>query len=220
MKEDDSSQLRSFLDPIFPFHGAEEAQTSWRPFARARFVRADAMHRLFPDHAPFDVAQKQFKERPVGVLNDGRRVLLSAERRTPFQASPHPQRRPLKKRTTECSSASDNRNDASLKFSVEKKECPTWLHHKDGAVRTVKYHNLTDHRREVGVSAAAFRPMNESSSCPFPHLLPPSVRSLLITYLIPDEEAGNALVTPLELRMSMGGGKHLLCDGSPARLLF
>ncbi|GBP52252.1 hypothetical protein EVAR_83113_1 [Eumeta japonica] len=40
-----------------------------------------------------------------------------------------------------------------------------------------------------------------------------------IRYPIPSQEAGNALVTALSLRVSMGGGDHLLSDGSPARLL-
>ncbi|GBP54071.1 hypothetical protein EVAR_85374_1 [Eumeta japonica] len=37
-------------------------------------------------------------------------------------------------------------------------------------------------------------------------------------YSIRFQEAGNALVTPLGLRVSMNGGGHLASDGAPARL--
>ncbi|GBP62011.1 hypothetical protein EVAR_46040_1 [Eumeta japonica] len=40
------------------------------------------------------------------------------------------------------------------------------------------------------------------------------------SYPIPSLEAGNALVTSLGLRVSMGGGVHQLSDGSPPRLPF
>ncbi|GBP00236.1 hypothetical protein EVAR_857_1 [Eumeta japonica] len=42
---------------------------------------------------------------------------------------------------------------------------------------------------------------------------PPSIR-----YPIPSREAGNALVPPSGLRVSMGGDDHLLYDGSPVYL--
>ncbi|GBP82679.1 hypothetical protein EVAR_27004_1 [Eumeta japonica] len=38
-----------------------------------------------------------------------------------------------------------------------------------------------------------------------------------IRYSLPSQEAGNTLATPLVLRLSMGGGDHLPCDGSPIR---
>ncbi|GBO98409.1 hypothetical protein EVAR_58_1 [Eumeta japonica] len=41
---------------------------------------------------------------------------------------------------------------------------------------------------------------------------------LFIRHPIRYQEAGNALETPLGLRVSMGGGDHLLSDGWPARL--
>ncbi|GBP29922.1 hypothetical protein EVAR_18402_1 [Eumeta japonica] len=44
------------------------------------------------------------------------------------------------------------------------------------------------------------------------------MNSTSITCSIPTHQSGNALVTPLKPRIPMGGGDHLLCDGSQARL--
>ncbi|GBP06157.1 hypothetical protein EVAR_3530_1 [Eumeta japonica] len=96
--------------------------------------------------------------------------------------------------------------------------------------------------REVELSALAFIPVSEDSGGPLPpsHLYqrdfpslsipkadwsdegatplsPPSVHSSSIRYLIPIREVGNALVTPLRLRVSMGGNDHLLSNRSLAR---
>ncbi|GBP37491.1 Short stature homeobox protein [Eumeta japonica] len=51
-------------------------------------------------------------------------------------------------------------------------------------------------------------------------LFPPSlVRFLSIKYFIPSQEVGNALMTPLGLRVSMTGADHLLPDCLPVRLI-
>ncbi|GBP56679.1 hypothetical protein EVAR_12358_1 [Eumeta japonica] len=79
----------------------------------------------------------------------------------------------------------------------------------------MKYHTLTEYGREVTVSAGPFRSVSESSggTLPFHRPNPP-----YIGYTVPSQEAGNALVGPMELRVSMGDGDRLLSDGSPARL--
>ncbi|GBP91061.1 hypothetical protein EVAR_62010_1 [Eumeta japonica] len=59
-------------------------------------------------------------------------------------------------------------------------------------------------------SAVEFRPLVLTH--------PPSKRSPYIRHPIPSQEAGDALATPLELRVSMSCGDHPFSDGSPARL--
>ncbi|GBP42069.1 hypothetical protein EVAR_29424_1 [Eumeta japonica] len=59
---------------------------------------------------------------------------------------------------------------------------------------------------------------SESSGGPLAPLPLPSTLSFSIRRPIPIQDAGNALVTPLELRVSMGGSDYLPSDGLPARL--
>ncbi|GBP41265.1 hypothetical protein EVAR_32991_1 [Eumeta japonica] len=74
-----------------------------------------------------------------------------------------------------------------------------------------------EYEREVAASAIAFCPVSESSGCSLSSPLSinpfPSIR-----YSIPSQEAGNALLASLGLRVSMGSGDYLLSNGSPARL--
>ncbi|GBP64080.1 hypothetical protein EVAR_51080_1 [Eumeta japonica] len=68
------------------------------------------------------------------------------------------------------------------------------------------------YRCEVTHSVAAFHPVSESFGG---QLTPPShqfldINPLSIRYLIPTLEDGNALVTPLGLRVSMSDGDHLI----------
>ncbi|GBP57472.1 hypothetical protein EVAR_36124_1 [Eumeta japonica] len=67
---------------------------------------------------------------------------------------------------------------------------------------------LIESRREVIISSFAFRPVSESSggSTPFDHSTTYFYQPTLpcIKYPISTQEAGNALVAPLELRVSMG----------------
>ncbi|GBP50681.1 hypothetical protein EVAR_34189_1 [Eumeta japonica] len=66
---------------------------------------------------------------------------------------------------------------------------------------------LTENRRKVKILAVVYRPVSGDSDGLLP---PPSPVSPLIyppsfSYPIPVQEAGNALVSPLQLRLSMGG---------------
>ncbi|GBP63689.1 hypothetical protein EVAR_82049_1 [Eumeta japonica] len=71
--------------------------------------------------------------------------------------------------------------------------------------RPVIHHKQTVYGLEVAVSAVAFP---QSLRVPVVHFPVPSVNPhpLLLDALFP-QEAGNALVTPLQLRISMGGAK-------------
>ncbi|GBP59324.1 hypothetical protein EVAR_40710_1 [Eumeta japonica] len=51
-------------------------------------------------------------------------------------------------------------------------------------------------------------------------LLLPSSHSPSIVRYMPTHEAGNTLATPLRLRVSMGGGDHLISGSSQARVPF
>ncbi|GBP51161.1 hypothetical protein EVAR_33912_1 [Eumeta japonica] len=73
-------------------------------------------------------------------------------------------------------------------------------------MRPVKYHTITEYTCKVAVFAVAF-----SSVLP---LL--STQSSSITYLNTSREAGDALMIPLKVRVSMGGDDNLLSAGSPA----
>ncbi|GBP26755.1 hypothetical protein EVAR_95267_1 [Eumeta japonica] len=96
------------------------------------------------------------------------------------------------------------------------------------------YHTLTDYGREVTATTASFRPVSEISSGPFPSITPfplykspfhypttsPLIPSPFSIYLIPAQDVGNALVTSLGFRTSMGGEVHILSGVSQADLLF
>ncbi|GBP40033.1 hypothetical protein EVAR_19161_1 [Eumeta japonica] len=79
---------------------------------------------------------------------------------------------------------------------------------------------LSQCRLEVATSAVSFRRVSENSGGPLSPLSYPSVRFSSIRYLILSRGVGNALVTPLGLRVSLGRGHHLLPDGSPICLPF
>ncbi|GBP32740.1 hypothetical protein EVAR_18892_1 [Eumeta japonica] len=76
---------------------------------------------------------------------------------------------------------------------------------KNGPACAVKYLTLTEHGHETAASADASYPMSEISSGP---LLFPLTRSPYIRYPISSQEVSNALMTPLGLRVSMGGGDY------------
>ncbi|GBP03926.1 hypothetical protein EVAR_74727_1 [Eumeta japonica] len=101
----------------------------------------------------------------------------------------------------------------------------------------MKYRSFTEYKREVTASpfvyiqrvkvpvafSPSITPLSSPSRIPIsiiPHSSPnfplhqitfPSIR-----YSIPTQEAGNTLVTSLELHVYMVGSDHLLTDGSPA----
>ncbi|GBP57330.1 hypothetical protein EVAR_39970_1 [Eumeta japonica] len=77
--------------------------------------------------------------------------------------------------------------------------------------------NTAHIRREITTSAGAFRPESDNfgAQLSFHHPTLSSVR-----YPIPTQETGHALVTPLGLRVSMGGGDRLLSGALHDRMHF
>ncbi|GBP51243.1 hypothetical protein EVAR_85456_1 [Eumeta japonica] len=68
-------------------------------------------------------------------------------------------------------------------------------------------HILTKYRRDLTHYVVSFRPVSESSGNP-PSFHEPTPPPFSIP--IPIQETGNTLMTLLGLRVSMGGGNHLL----------
>ncbi|GBP33780.1 hypothetical protein EVAR_25381_1 [Eumeta japonica] len=79
----------------------------------------------------------------------------------------------------------------------------------DADAGQVIYRTFTEYGREATAFTVVFRLVNESS-----------VHSSSTGYSITTQEAGNALVTPIELRPSLGYGDLPVFSGSHARLLF
>ncbi|GBP18708.1 hypothetical protein EVAR_8533_1 [Eumeta japonica] len=80
-------------------------------------------------------------------------------------------------------------------------------------VNLLDRNGISDEGRIDGRGAGRVRGKSTSSSTthsPLRQPTPPTMRSP-----IPTQEAGNALVTLLELQVSMGGGAHPLCAGGP-----
>ncbi|GBP74446.1 hypothetical protein EVAR_44510_1 [Eumeta japonica] len=80
---------------------------------------------------------------------------------------------------------------------------------------------------EAATSVVVFRSVSENSSgslssfiislsSPSPYSTLRQLIHLSVRYSIPFQGTGYALVTPLELRVSMGGSHHLLSDSSYA----
>ncbi|GBP23289.1 hypothetical protein EVAR_76003_1 [Eumeta japonica] len=107
----------------------------------------------------------------------------------------------------------------------------TWLQHENRLARPARYYTLIEYRYDVTDSTFAFRPVNESSDDPppsslfsFHQLIPPASDILFlakkqhIPFYIRSVQAGNSLMTPLVLQVSMGDGGHLLFDDLHARM--
>ncbi|GBP97539.1 hypothetical protein EVAR_71185_1 [Eumeta japonica] len=76
---------------------------------------------------------------------------------------------------------------------------PTWLQHRNVLGQPIKCHTITEYGRdEIQRKRKLFRSAQ---------------------YLIPSQKTDNALRTPLELRVFMDGGDHLLIDGSHIMVL-
>ncbi|GBP28999.1 hypothetical protein EVAR_83899_1 [Eumeta japonica] len=76
----------------------------------------------------------------------------------------------------------------------------TWLQHEKGPALLVRYDNIIEWRFEVTAPAVAFPSVSESSDDPL------LLHNFLFNgSLISIQEAGDVLVTPLELRLTMCG---------------
>ncbi|GBP76633.1 hypothetical protein EVAR_54594_1 [Eumeta japonica] len=103
---------------------------------------------------------------------------------------------------------------------------PTWLQHVNEPTRPVRCHNFQEYRCEVSVSSVAYRPVSEWPTFPASPAGSQARGSLLLhqptlsstRYSIPTQEADNALVIPLELRVFMGSANHLYYSSSRDRL--
>ncbi|GBP47992.1 hypothetical protein EVAR_40416_1 [Eumeta japonica] len=78
-----------------------------------------------------------------------------------------------------------------------------------GSINEIRHLQNTDVK--LTTLATTFRPVNESSSGPLP-LQQPILCSTRLP--IPIQDVGNALQTPQGLRVSMGGGGHIISGGS------
>ncbi|GBP07587.1 hypothetical protein EVAR_2727_1 [Eumeta japonica] len=91
------------------------------------------------------------------------------------------------------------------------------LQYKNGSDQLMKYHTLIEYGREVAVFAVTFQLVSVSSDGSFStlpfrfHQRDPPPLDILFT----SKRVGIAPETSLGLRVSMGGGDHLLSDVSP-----
>ncbi|GBP50405.1 hypothetical protein EVAR_30113_1 [Eumeta japonica] len=88
-----------------------------------------------------------------------------------------------------------------------------------GRFRPAKYHTLAEYGGEVTASGVAFRSVSErvhssSTQLPSPSISPVRLHQISYSYSRDRQRSGDSSGG---LRMSMGGGDHLIFDGSYAR---
>ncbi|GBO99062.1 hypothetical protein EVAR_73814_1 [Eumeta japonica] len=92
---------------------------------------------------------------------------------------------------------------------IELYRCQLGCDIKTGWAGPTKYYTIIKYKSEVNASAIKFSLVGKSSVNSFP------LHRIIYSF----QEAGNTLVTPLEIGVSIGSGDHLVSSGSYTGLL-